>query len=173
MRALAKRTEASSRHRYLRPGALARLRDSRISARSHKLSDSLTRLTVAPGQPQVAAAALDLVPQFIGYSFGPRLLRRKRLVAARSINLPSLEPPPSGSSINMFGGDGAAAHWLKSSLVNTSDDFVPFHCRSSCLGFFPNCKVRMNKVQCVTDTPIINQCFCSPSPSGWFCSLFF
>ncbi|KAK4778547.1 hypothetical protein SAY86_006075 [Trapa natans] len=112
MKALTKRTEASPYHRYLKPGALAQLRDSRISARSSKISvsDSLSRSFEYPVRPQVAAAAMDLVPQFISHRFGPRHLKRKKLMAARSVNWPSLEPASSVSSLNLINGDAVATH---------------------------------------------------------------
>lgn len=115
MKACTKRAEASSYHRYLKPGALAQLRDSKISARSHKLSDSLGQLAHAgliraPVHPQLSADALDRMPHFVSYSFGPRHLRRKKLLASRSVNLPSLEPSPADSLINLLGGDAVAAH---------------------------------------------------------------
>ncbi|OWM88768.1 uncharacterized protein LOC116213036 [Punica granatum] len=116
MKAFRRSTEASSYHRYLKPGALAQLRDSRISARSHKLSDSLSQLSVSrlirsPVQTQLpAAAVLDRVPPFVTYSFGPRYLKRKKLVAARSVNLPSIEISSSDSLMSLLGGDAVAAH---------------------------------------------------------------
>lgn len=115
MKSFTKRTEASSCHRYLKPGVLARLRDSKISARSHKLSDSLGQLAVAriiraPVQPQVPADGLDRMPQFITYSFGPRHLKRKKLVAARPVNIASSEPNSSESLVNLLGSDAVAAH---------------------------------------------------------------
>ncbi|KAK4751597.1 hypothetical protein SAY87_005079 [Trapa incisa] len=104
MKTFTKRTEPSSHHRYLKPGALAQLRDSRIGTRSSKLSvsNSLSQLAVSPSRPHVAAASMDLVPQFISYSFGPRHLKRKKLIATRSVNLPSLEPASSAPSINLI-----------------------------------------------------------------------
>ncbi|KAK4768034.1 hypothetical protein SAY87_003175 [Trapa incisa] len=115
MKSFTSRTEAPSYHRYLKPGALAQLRDSKVSARSHKLSDSLAQVAVAglirvAVQPQVSAEALDRMPQFASYSFGPRLLRRKKLVASRSVNLPSLEPSASDSLISLLSTDAVAAH---------------------------------------------------------------
>ncbi|KAF9679651.1 hypothetical protein SADUNF_Sadunf06G0036800 [Salix dunnii] len=102
-----RRNHESNFYRYLKPGALAQLRDSKIN--------SLTRLSVhrfdsIPATPQQISSILDLeqVPCFLMSKIrGPACsLKRKRLVAARSVFLLNLDPSsspvldPSSSSSN-------------------------------------------------------------------------
>ncbi|KAI6687512.1 hypothetical protein NL676_024340 [Syzygium grande] len=101
-------------HRYLKPGALARLRDSRISSRSHK-PDPLSRFDPSRARNQTAQLQVpgaDPAPHLLlgcgggcgggggGGGGGPRCLARKRLVAHRSVLLQSLD-----SSVGHGGGD--------------------------------------------------------------------
>lgn len=91
-----RRNHESNFYRYLKPGALAQLRDSKIS--------SLTRLSVhqfdsIPTTPQQISSILDLeqVPCFLMSKIrGPACsLKGKRLVAARSVFLLNLDPSNS------------------------------------------------------------------------------
>ncbi|CAI0437237.1 unnamed protein product [Linum tenue] len=75
--------------RYLKPGALARLRDSKISA-----ARSLRPKSPPPPPPRLpesehhsppSVPSSDGVPCFFGKLYGPRSLTRKKLVAARSV----------------------------------------------------------------------------------------
>ncbi|XP_030453591.1 uncharacterized protein LOC115675115 [Syzygium oleosum] len=109
MKASASRTPPPSPppfHRYLKPGALARLRDSRISSRSHK-PDPLSRFDPSRARNQTAQLQIpgaDPAPQLLlggGGGCGPRCLARKRLVAHRSVLLQSLD-----SSVGRSGGGG-------------------------------------------------------------------
>ncbi|KAI4322554.1 hypothetical protein L6164_022236 [Bauhinia variegata] len=87
-------------HKYLKPGALARIRDSRISARSHRISSlsliSLHRVSppLSPqsndGQPLVNAG--EGFPCFVGRVYGPRCPQRKKLVATKSVLFISNSP---------------------------------------------------------------------------------
>ncbi|XVF85667.1 hypothetical protein PTKIN_Ptkin17bG0134700 [Pterospermum kingtungense] len=93
-----RRTRPLSRHhlirsepflKHLKPGALARLRDSRISARSHR---STSVFQISPPSPssnggQQLSAAADGFPCFpaSGTVYGPRCLQRKKLFAAKGM----------------------------------------------------------------------------------------
>ncbi|KAK3014229.1 hypothetical protein RJ639_008162 [Escallonia herrerae] len=73
--------------RYLKPGALAQLRDSRIKTKSH-LADSqaqicLYRTTSQPTTP-TQTASFDALPCFISRIYSPRCPQRKKLMAAKS-----------------------------------------------------------------------------------------
>ncbi|KAG4961094.1 hypothetical protein AAZX31_13G291000 [Glycine max] len=91
-------------HKYLKPGALARIRDSRISARSHRLN-SLLRHQISlhrppspsplpdSNQPQATATAADTgFPFFLARIYGPRCPQRKKLMAAKSILFVPVNP---------------------------------------------------------------------------------
>ncbi|KAL9322575.1 hypothetical protein ACSQ67_010628 [Phaseolus vulgaris] len=95
---------SQSFHKYLKPGALARIRDSRISARSHRLNAILRHQISlhrppsplplpAAEQPQAAAAASDSAfPFFVARIYGPRCPQRKKLMAAKSVLLLPVSP---------------------------------------------------------------------------------
>uniref|UniRef100_A0A0E0HUL2 Uncharacterized protein n=1 Tax=Oryza nivara TaxID=4536 RepID=A0A0E0HUL2_ORYNI len=93
-------------HRFLRPGALARLRDSKVIARSLRSAAAAAAVavlasppanTLPPSSPPptAAAAAGDGagVPHFLGAVRGPRYPLRKKLAAARTVVF--LPPPPT------------------------------------------------------------------------------
>ncbi|KAK9689268.1 hypothetical protein RND81_09G047700 [Saponaria officinalis] len=71
---------------YLKPGALARLRDSKISTRSHR-----QYILVAPLINSVAAAVespsqlAELPPEFPSLGRGPQCFGRRKLVAAKFV----------------------------------------------------------------------------------------
>ncbi|KAK4286267.1 hypothetical protein QN277_002846 [Acacia crassicarpa] len=105
-------------HKYLKPGALARIRDSRISAKSHRLNSlcqiSPRRSSPPPSphpttdQPQIIVG--DGFPCFVGRIFGPRCPQRKKLTAVKSVLYISTSPSnPSPDSpdliIDSFGND--------------------------------------------------------------------
>ncbi|XP_021293343.1 uncharacterized protein LOC110423455 [Herrania umbratica] len=93
-----RRTRSLARHsltgtepflKYLKPGALARLRDSRISARSHRIS---SLFQISPSSPpssggQTFSASIDGFPCFAATArvYGPRCLQRKKLLAAKGM----------------------------------------------------------------------------------------
>ncbi|KAF0902291.1 hypothetical protein E2562_015515 [Oryza meyeriana var. granulata] len=94
-------------HRFLRPGALARLRDSKVIARSLRsaaamaVPSSPARLlppSSPPPSAQPASAAGDGggVPHFLGAVRGLRYPLRKKLAAARSVVF--LPPPPTDTA---------------------------------------------------------------------------
>ncbi|KAF8410726.1 hypothetical protein HHK36_003263 [Tetracentron sinense] len=92
-------------HRYLKPGALAQLRDSRISARSQKpnLQTQIYLYRFTKSIPissslqigdniQTQIATIDEFPCFSGRIYGPRCPQRKKLVAAKSFFFLSSSP---------------------------------------------------------------------------------
>jgi hypothetical protein len=116
-------------HRYLKPGALAQIRDSRISARTHRVNSfhslyasfqiSLHRATPpsspssnAGGQQQPPVNGIDGVPCFAGRIYGPRCPQRKRLAAAKSVLFLSPSPVPDSPDpvVDAFSNDILVAH---------------------------------------------------------------
>ncbi|TKW37855.1 hypothetical protein SEVIR_1G076250v4 [Setaria viridis] len=96
-RATPRASESSNHHqRFLRPGALARLRDSRIVARSLRSSACLLLPRSAPPLPSppavVAAAEQAGEPRFLGTGGSGRYPLRRRVAAARGV---AFLPPPS------------------------------------------------------------------------------
>uniref|UniRef100_A0ACD6ACP4 Uncharacterized protein n=1 Tax=Avena sativa TaxID=4498 RepID=A0ACD6ACP4_AVESA len=82
-------------HRFLRPGALARLRDSKIVARSLRSAARLLPPSSPPPRSPAAAPSLAEggVPHYsFGAARGPRYPLRKKLAAARGVVF--LPPPP-------------------------------------------------------------------------------
>ncbi|GAB2284693.1 hypothetical protein Dimus_019145 [Dionaea muscipula] len=89
-------TTTVTSNKYLKPGALARLRNSKISARSHNLllRRVNTLLSSLPSPPTMPIAqidssvsqieSVDQLPDFPSLIYGPRCIRRKKLVAAKS-----------------------------------------------------------------------------------------
>ncbi|KAE8687359.1 aconitate hydratase 2 [Hibiscus syriacus] len=75
--------------KYLKPGALARLGDSRISGRSHRTSSifqiSLSSPTSNGDQP--FSVAVDSFPCLLATrrAYGPRCLRRKKQFASKGM----------------------------------------------------------------------------------------
>ncbi|CAK7342556.1 unnamed protein product [Dovyalis caffra] len=91
-----RRNQESNFYKYLKPGALAQLRDSKIN--------SLSRLSVhqfdsIPSTPQPISSILDLeqVPCFLMRKIRGTAcsLKSKRLMAARSVFLLNLDPSNS------------------------------------------------------------------------------
>ncbi|KAJ1278008.1 hypothetical protein BS78_04G047300 [Paspalum vaginatum] len=94
LRAAPRASEHHHHHRFLRPGALARLRDSRIVARSLRSSACLLLPRSAPplpAPPVPAAAEQAAAPRFLGTSGSGRYPLRRRVAAARGV---SFLPPP-------------------------------------------------------------------------------
>ncbi|PAN04172.1 hypothetical protein PAHAL_1G047000 [Panicum hallii] len=96
LRATPRAAECSTHHQFLRPGALARLRDSRIVARSLWSSACLLLPRPAPPSPApraaVAAAEQAGAPRFLGTAGSGRYPLRRRVAAARGV---AFLPPPS------------------------------------------------------------------------------
>ncbi|KAJ7981296.1 Peptidyl-prolyl cis-trans isomerase [Quillaja saponaria] len=98
--------KAESFHKYLKPGALARLRDSRISARSHgvnSISQICLRRTSPPPSPQSNGSqpqvnVNDGFPCFASRVYGPRFPQRKKIMPAKSVLF--LSPSPSSPALD-------------------------------------------------------------------------
>ncbi|CAN6453548.1 unnamed protein product [Victoria cruziana] len=109
-------------HRFLKPGALAQMRDSRISARvRHLRPPKKSDLTPNAASPRIPTLAhqISLDDFFCCPSSrfsGPGCLQRKKLVAVKSGFLcpPSPASPVPGiaedSILEPFSGDMVAAH---------------------------------------------------------------
>ncbi|AES67235.2 hypothetical protein MtrunA17_Chr2g0322621 [Medicago truncatula] len=110
-------------HKFLKPGTLARLRDSKITARSHRLNSlsqiSIYRPPASPpppppsDQPQTTAVSADGFPSFFSGIYGPRCPQRKKLVAAKSVFFVPGSPAAADSAdlgLESFGGDIIAAN---------------------------------------------------------------
>ncbi|KDP22712.1 hypothetical protein JCGZ_01814 [Jatropha curcas] len=101
--------------KFLKPGALAQLRDSRISARSHSVTSIPLLRSSPPSSPssntlQSQTNTMDDFPCFSGRIFGPRCLQRKKLVAAKSVMFLNSRPSSSESDspdpiINLLNND--------------------------------------------------------------------
>ncbi|KAH7833324.1 hypothetical protein Vadar_005148 [Vaccinium darrowii] len=100
--------------RYLKPGALAQLRDSKISARSHRSTDShfhqiyLYHRTPSPPSP----SQIDGYLCFSGRIYGPRCPQRKKLCAPKSAFFNPLSPASDSpdSIIDLFSSDMLVGH---------------------------------------------------------------
>ncbi|PKU66106.1 uncharacterized protein LOC110111530 [Dendrobium catenatum] len=103
--------------RFLKPGALARLRDSKICARSPRsLQISATRISL-PVSPAAGAAATPIeglegeqIRFFASRICAPRILQRKKLAAAKYVFFAPPSPDPSDSVLDVLGVDLVAAH---------------------------------------------------------------
>ncbi|KAK7402038.1 hypothetical protein VNO78_13985 [Psophocarpus tetragonolobus] len=103
-------------HKYLKPGSLARIRDSRIIARSHRLNalhrPPSPRPLPHPDQPQplplpttTTTTPLDApFPFFLASIYGPRCPQRKKLMAAKSV---LILPAPDSSPDLVIDGLGS------------------------------------------------------------------
>ncbi|KAE8775451.1 hypothetical protein D1007_52008 [Hordeum vulgare] len=88
--------ERPSHGRFLRPGALARLRDSRIVARSLRSAAARLPIPSAPPSPAPEQQRQDAVPHFLvgptrGLCGAARYPLRRRMAAARCV---VFLPPP-------------------------------------------------------------------------------
>ncbi|GLJ21456.1 hypothetical protein SUGI_0395770 [Cryptomeria japonica] len=82
--------------RYLKPGALARLRDARIKASSRSHTTSLLPLPSARANPPMEEPVP--APCFAVVCFGPSFPQRKKLLASKAYfihSTPSSPPPPA------------------------------------------------------------------------------
>ncbi|CAL1354205.1 unnamed protein product [Linum trigynum] len=109
--------------RYLKPGALARLRDSKISA-----ARSLRPKSPPPrpdsdhnSPPPVPSSDGDGVPCFSAKLYGPRSLTRKKLVAARSILLAGGLVP---SDLGLEPANGGAADSISNSSSSSNGSLI-------------------------------------------------
>ncbi|WOL03407.1 hypothetical protein Cni_G12127 [Canna indica] len=102
-------------HRFLRPGALARLRDSRINSARSLRSVAIPRFTPpsspSPVPPSPAADQIDrLTPFFSSRVHGPQFVQRKKLAAAKSFFFAPSSPELPDAFLDAFGVDLVAAH---------------------------------------------------------------
>ncbi|KAL6843829.1 hypothetical protein ACP4OV_026400 [Aristida adscensionis] len=95
---------AGDHHRFLRPGALARLRDARLRRRSSRAPRLPPPSSPAPASPPPAAgdgesSGAAVMPYFVPVSglLSPRCPQRKKLAAAKSVVL--FAPPPPSSDV--------------------------------------------------------------------------
>ncbi|CAI9262909.1 unnamed protein product [Lactuca saligna] len=121
--------------RYLRPGALAQLRDSKINARSllRSCNSQIYLHRAIPSSPSRSSEAVGSIQQqqqevtgtftttdgelpfLSGRSYAPRCPQRKRLTAARSVfylnhNSTSLTSDGPEPAIDVFSTDFLVAH---------------------------------------------------------------
>ncbi|PKA46710.1 hypothetical protein AXF42_Ash019693 [Apostasia shenzhenica] len=105
--------------RFLRPGALARLRDSKISARSPRSKLRTAQIPAvrfsspaspSDGPPPVDGFEGQLIQFFASRPCGPRLLQRKKLAAAKYVFFAPPSPDPSETVMEVLGTDLVAAH---------------------------------------------------------------
>ncbi|CAI9772744.1 unnamed protein product [Fraxinus pennsylvanica] len=113
--------------RYLKPGALAQLRDSRISAsRTHRVTKSLFQAQICASTLRSSAAASPgsptqtnwppSSPKFLsGRICGPCCPQRKKLMAARAVfisspNFSGTVPDSPGQRMDLFGGSENSAN---------------------------------------------------------------
>ncbi|CAM8892426.1 hypothetical protein QQ045_015855 [Rhodiola kirilowii] len=112
------RSTNASFNRFLKPGALARLRDSRIStAKSHNKSDANWQISACRVPPPTSASPeeirglqIDESFVFTMRTFGPRFLQRKKFGARRSSAVAPLSPAAamSESAMDPLAGEIAA-----------------------------------------------------------------
>ncbi|XP_019158850.1 PREDICTED: uncharacterized protein LOC109155685 [Ipomoea nil] len=100
---------AASYLRYLKPGALAQLRDSRISARTHRVFASQLQISSPLRSPSSPAhvVPVDGFPCSPVRIRGPRCPQRKKLVAAKAMffSVPGPSSPvsqPHESVVDLF-----------------------------------------------------------------------
>ncbi|XP_010545224.1 PREDICTED: uncharacterized protein LOC104817668 [Tarenaya hassleriana] len=119
-----RRNDGGCFHRYLKPGVLAQIRDSRINARSNSLvtrssAQRLDSSMPSPGSPSRATPqilTIDHVPDLLCKIYGPCSLRRKKLVAARSMSLMDLNAASStllesvGGNSSVLNNDALVSH---------------------------------------------------------------
>ncbi|KAK8968494.1 hypothetical protein KSP40_PGU008227 [Platanthera guangdongensis] len=104
-------------HRFLRPGALAMLRDSKICARSPRSSQIAAVRISPPGSPSVGAVMTPAdglegqqIRFFAGGLWKPRILKRKKLAAAKYVFFAPPSPDPFDSVLDVLGADLVASH---------------------------------------------------------------
>ncbi|KAA0040243.1 uncharacterized protein E5676_scaffold13G004250 [Cucumis melo var. makuwa] len=83
-------SQSETFHKYLKPGALAQIRNSRMIARFNRVnlvsqiySTTSSSLPIDSGLLQVNI--VDASPSFAGRVYGPLSLQRKKLLASKSL----------------------------------------------------------------------------------------
>ncbi|XP_021755455.1 uncharacterized protein LOC110720715 [Chenopodium quinoa] len=89
-------------NKYVKPGALARLRDSRIQSYllNHKIITPKTRSpisTLPSHQQDSPSPQIELIPEFPSLNRGPHCYGRKKLVASKNAFITSVNPVPEPS----------------------------------------------------------------------------
>ncbi|GMH05747.1 hypothetical protein Nepgr_007587 [Nepenthes gracilis] len=105
-------------NKYLKPGALAQLRDSKISARSqkliHRVSSVLSSLQSSSTQnvsSNIQIETVEHLPKFPSLIYGPQCFGRKKLAAAKNsvyfVNFNASDPASESndSFINVVNSD--------------------------------------------------------------------
>ncbi|XP_047336126.1 uncharacterized protein LOC124939725 [Impatiens glandulifera] len=120
-----KSSEKTTYLRYLKPGALAKIRDSRISAMMSSQRNELKKIEISPPPPPIngmvqspPAEANDdgSVLCFTGrMNNGPRFPQRKKLMAGRSFFFTS--PPPTDSPVDSSEDDDALSSSSSSNVA--------------------------------------------------------
>ncbi|XP_038902395.1 uncharacterized protein LOC120089036 [Benincasa hispida] len=110
-------------HKYLKPGALAQMRDSQISAKWYRFNSLsqiyLRRTSPLPSSPlsTIGQSEIDVVddfPSLAGRGYGPFCLKRKKLAAIKATWFPSpnLQTPTTDITrdpvVDVFNSDVAA-----------------------------------------------------------------
>lgn len=107
--------ESPSYLRYLKPGALARLRDSRISAHRtlHPVDCKPNQISSPPRAATPSQIGPVDGPPSPGRIYGPRCPQRKKMMAAKSFLYasPSLtgHGPEPAPIVDLFSGSGDSA----------------------------------------------------------------
>ncbi|PKA48657.1 hypothetical protein AXF42_Ash018474 [Apostasia shenzhenica] len=107
--------------RFLRPGALALLRDSKISARSPRSTLKSCQIAAIRLSPPASPAARavppppdgaegELIRFFVPRPCGPRLLQRKKLTAAKYVFFSPPSPDLSEFILDVITADPVTAH---------------------------------------------------------------
>ncbi|XVF70694.1 hypothetical protein PTKIN_Ptkin11bG0183000 [Pterospermum kingtungense] len=94
MKPISRSSKAEAFHKYLKPGALAQLRDSKINARSSRINSIRLDLVPIqiPSQTQIQISDFEQIPRFLNKIYGgPCCLQRKKLWASKSVLLVNLE----------------------------------------------------------------------------------
>ncbi|CAK9316221.1 unnamed protein product [Citrullus colocynthis] len=88
-------SQSETFHKYLKPGALAQIRNSRMIARFNRVnlvsqiystrSSSLSPSTVPIDSGLLQVNIVDASPSFAGRVYGPLCLQRKKLLASKSL----------------------------------------------------------------------------------------
>ncbi|CAH2077829.1 unnamed protein product [Thlaspi arvense] len=110
-------------HRYLKPGALAQIRNSRINARSNSpltrsLPDRVDPPSPSSQSPVAEAPTMDQMPDLLSKIYGPYRIGRKKLGPARSVLRTMMNLNPSPNSVlesnngnsNVLSNDVVLAH---------------------------------------------------------------
>ncbi|KGN43519.1 uncharacterized protein LOC101204134 [Cucumis sativus] len=82
-------SQSETFHKYLKPGALAQIRNSRMIARFNRVN-LVSQIYSAPSSLPIDSALLqvnivDASPSFAGRAYGPLSLQRKKLLASKSL----------------------------------------------------------------------------------------